>query len=66
MDWRYMGDMLTAGLELKNLCIWNKGSGAMGSLYRTQHELVFVFKDPKSPGANHVELGKFGRNRTNV
>jgi hypothetical protein len=70
MDWRHMSEMLVAGeaagLELKNLCIWNKGSGAMGSLYRSQHELVFVFKDPKSPGVNHVQLGKFGRNRTNV
>ncbi|WP_262269561.1 site-specific DNA-methyltransferase [Microvirga yunnanensis] len=70
MDWRHMGEMLTAGhaasLELKNLCVWNKGSGAMGSLYRSQHELVFVFKDPESPGANHVQLGRFGRNRTNV
>jgi hypothetical protein len=70
MDWRHMSEMLAAGLEagleLKNLCVWNKGSGAMGSLYRSQHELVFVFRDPKGPGANHVQLGKFGRNRTNV
>ena len=70
MDWRHMGEMLAAGqaagLELKNLCVWNKGSGAMGSLYRSQHELVFVFKDPNGPGANNVQLGRFGRNRTNV
>jgi hypothetical protein len=70
MDWRHMGEMLAAGqaagLELKNLCVWNKGSGAMGSLYRSQHELVFVFKDANGPGANHVQLGRFGRNRTNV
>ncbi|UZF94941.1 site-specific DNA-methyltransferase [Bosea sp. NBC_00550] len=70
MDWRHIGEMLAAGhgagLELKNLCVWNKGSGAMGSLYRSQHELVFVFKDPGEPGTNNVQLGKFGRNRTNV
>lgn len=70
MDWRHMREMLdageAAGLELKNLCIWNKGAGAMGSLYRSQHELVFVFKDPNGPGSNCVQLGKFGRNRTNV
>jgi DNA modification methylase len=70
MDWRHMSEMLAAGqaagLELRNLCVWNKGSGAMGSLYRSQHELVFIFKDPKGPGANHVQLGRFGRNRTNV
>lgn len=70
MDWRHIGEMLAAGqaagLELKNLCVWNKGAGAMGSLYRSQHELVFLFKDPGQPGANNVQLGKFGRNRTNV
>ena len=70
MDWRHMGEMLAAGqaagLELKNLCVWNKGSGAMGSLYRSQHELVFVFREPGGSGANNVQLGRFGRNRTNV
>ncbi|WP_261404497.1 DNA modification methylase [Chenggangzhangella methanolivorans] len=70
MDWRHMAEMLAAGaaskLELKNLCVWDKGSGAMGSLYRSQHELVFVFKEPSAPHANNVQLGKFGRNRTNV
>ncbi|MCB4767116.1 site-specific DNA-methyltransferase [Ancylobacter sp. Lp-2] len=70
MDWRHMGEMLAAGgeagLELKNLCIWDKGAGAMGSLYRSQHELVFVFKEPGAGHINNVQLGKFGRNRTNV
>lgn len=70
MDWRHMSEMLAGGaackLELKNLCVWDKGSGAMGSLYRSQHELVFVFKEPSAPHANNVQLGKFGRNRTNV
>lgn len=70
MDWRHMREMAAAGeaagLELKNLCVWNKGAGAMGSLYRSQHELVFIFKDPSGPGSNCVQLGKFGRNRTNV
>jgi hypothetical protein len=67
MDWRHMSEMLAAGaasnLELKNLCVWDKGSGAMGSLYRSQHELVFVFKDSRGPHINNVQLG---RNRTNV
>ncbi|AMJ61099.1 hypothetical protein AXW83_13070 [Bosea sp. PAMC 26642] len=70
MDWRHMAEMLAAGegagLELKNLCVWNKGAGAMGSFYRSQHELVFVFKDPRQSGVNNVQLGRFGRNRTNV
>ncbi len=70
MDWRHIGELLAAGaaagLALQNLCIWNKGAGAMGSLYRSQHELVFVFKEPNGPHLNNVQLGKFGRNRTNV
>ena len=48
MDWRHMGELLAAGQavfsELKNLCIWNKTNGGMGSFYRSKHELVFVFK----------------------
>lgn len=70
MDWRHAHEMLTAGreagLELKNIAVWNKGVGAMGSLLRSQHELVFMFKEPNAPHINNVELGKFGRNRTNV
>ena len=70
MDWRHMSEMLAAGaaagLELKNLAVWNKGVGAMGSLLRSQHELVFMFKEPSGPHINNVQLGKYGRNRTNV
>ncbi|MEM9717097.1 MAG: site-specific DNA-methyltransferase, partial [Pseudomonadota bacterium] len=70
MDWRHLGEMLRAGRdtydELKNLCVWTKTNGGMGSLYRSQHELVFVFKSGSGPHINNVELGKHGRNRTNV
>lgn len=70
MDWRHIGEALAAGraayTELKNLCIWNKTNGGMGSLYRSQHELVFVFKAGTGRHINNVELGKHGRNRTNV
>lgn len=70
MDWRHMGELSRAassqGLELKNLCIWDKGVGGMGSLYRSQHELVFVFKAGDAPHTNNIQLGRFGRNRTNV
>lgn len=70
MDFRHMRELLDAGraakLELINLAIWNKGTGAMGSLYRSQHELVFVWKEPSAAHINNVQLGKFGRNRTNV
>lgn len=70
MDWRHLGELLSAGdaadLSLKNLCVWDKGTGGMGSLYRSQHELVFVFKAGEAAHTNNVQLGKFGRNRTNV
>jgi 16S rRNA G966 N2-methylase RsmD len=70
MDWRHMTEILAAGeaaySELKNLCVWAKSNGGMGSLYRSQHELVFVFKSGTAPHINNVELGKHGRYRTNV
>lgn len=65
-----MGGVIAAGRrnfsELKNLCVWTKTNGGMGSLYRSQHELVFVFKNGDAKHINNVELGRFGRNRTNV
>lgn len=70
MDWRHLGEVLAAGRstysERKNLCVWAKTNGGMGSLYRSQHELVFVFKSGTAPHINNVELGKHGRYRTNV
>lgn len=69
MDWRHSFEILTAGkeyTELKNICVWNKMVGGMGSLYRSQHEFVFVFKNGTEKHINNVQLGKFGRNRTNV
>lgn len=70
MDWRHMGEILSAGMSaytaLKNVCVWNKLSGGMGSLYRSQHELVFVFKNGDAPHTNNIELGVHGRYRTNV
>lgn len=70
MDWRHLGELLAAGnavyTELKNLCVWAKTNGGMGSLYRSQHELVFVFKHGTAPHRNNVELGRHGRYRTNV
>ena len=52
--------------ELKNLCVWVKDNAGMGSLYRSQHELVFVFKHGRGGHRNNVQLGQFGRNRSNV
>ena len=70
MDWRHIGEVIAAGrdayTELKNLCVWAKTNGGMGSLYRSQHELVFVFKAGNGAHINNVELGKHGRYRTNV
>lgn len=70
MDWRHMFELLSAGrqvyADLKNICVWNKTNGGMGSLYRSKHELVAVFKNGHAPHINNVELGRHGRYRTNV
>jgi DNA modification methylase len=70
MDWRHMEDLTSVGNavygSLLNLCIWNKSNAGMGSLYRSKHELVFVFKVGTAAHFNAVELGRHGRNRTNV
>ncbi|MCG6113569.1 MAG: site-specific DNA-methyltransferase [Mesorhizobium sp.] len=70
MDWRHMDDLSAASAEiygdLLNLCVWNKSNAGMGSLYRSKHELVFVYKVGKAPHFNAVELGQHGRHRTNI
>jgi len=70
MDWRHMDDLSAAGRavydELKNLIVWVKDNGGMGSFYRSRHELVFVFKNGTAPHINAFELGQNGRTRTNV
>jgi DNA modification methylase len=70
MDWRHIAELTAAGRgvygELKNLCVWVKDNAGMGSLYRSRHELVFVFKHGHGGHRNNVQLGRFGRNRSNV
>lgn len=70
MDWRHLAEMRTAGLTAfgtwLNLCVWAKTNGGMGSPYRSQHGLVFVFRNGKAAHRNNVQLGRFGRNRTNL
>lgn len=70
MDWRHMAEMLAAGEgvyeELKNLVVWVKDNGGMGTFYRSRHELVFAFKKGTAPHINTFELGQHGRYRTNV
>ena len=70
MDWRHARELLTAAegvfSEFHNLCVWVKQEGGQGSLYASQHELVFVFKTGKDKHRNNVQLGQHGRYRTNV
>jgi DNA modification methylase len=70
MDWRHQRELLAAVdqiySDLKNLCVWRKTNAGMGSLYRSQHELVFVFKVGTAPHINNVALGRHGRHRSNV
>jgi DNA modification methylase len=70
MDWKHSKEILDAAdgvyAELKNICAWDKGTGGMGSLYRSQHEFIFVFKNGKASHINNIQLGKHGRYRTNV
>ena len=70
MDWRHMTELSQAGrkagLELKNLCVWNKTNGGMGSFYRSKHELIYVFKTGDGSHVNSFGLGDGGRYRTNV
>ena len=70
MDWRHMGELQAAGSkvysELKNLVIWAKTNGGMGTFYRSRHELVFVYKVGTAPHTNTFGLGEHGRYRTNV
>jgi hypothetical protein len=70
MDWRHMTEILAAGNavydELKNLLVWVKDNGGMGTFYRSRHELIFAFKSGTGPYVNSFELGQHGRYRTNV
>jgi len=70
MDWRHLREILTAAAAIydapKQLCVWVKDNGGMGSFYRSQHELVFVFKVGEGPHINNFGLGGKGRYRTNV
>jgi DNA modification methylase len=70
MDWRHLSEILAAGKaaysELKNLCVWVKDNGGMGTFYRSRQELVFAYKSGTAPHINNFELGQYGRYRTNV
>ena len=70
IDWRHVGELLGAGREaydeVKNMCVWVKENAGKGSLYRSQHQLILVFKQGKHSPSNNVQLGRFGRCRSNV
>ena len=70
MDWRHIQEITSVCEdvydEFKNMCVWNKNNAGMGSMYRSKHELIFVYKHGKQPHLNNIELGKHGRYRTNV
>jgi len=70
MDWRHIGELLDASKdvydEVKNICVWVKDNAGMGSLYRSQHKLILVFQQGKQSHRNNVQLGQFGRDRSNV
>jgi DNA modification methylase len=70
MDWRSIDVLLEAGkdvfAELLNICIWAKTNAGMGSLYRSQHEMIAVYKHGTAPHRNNIQLGRFGRNRSNL
>lgn len=70
MDWKHLVELIigaeAAGLSYKQLLVWVKSSPGMGSFYRSGHELVGVFKYGKAPARNNIELGRYGRNRSNV
>ena len=70
MDWRHIRDLIEAGEavfeEFKNLVVWRKSNAGMGTFYRSQYELVAIFKSGREPHVNNFELGQNGRYRTNV
>jgi hypothetical protein len=70
IDWRHVGELLKVGHsvygETLNLAVWVKSNAGQGSFYRSQHELIAVFRVGNAPHLNNVELGRHGRNRSNV
>ena len=70
IDWRHVGELIEAGDtvygEMLNLAVWVKSNAGQGSFYRSQHELVGIFRVGEEPHLNNVELGRHGRSRSNV
>jgi DNA modification methylase len=69
-DWRHISDLIEVGRNIYgamvNLAVWVKSNAGQGSFYRSQHELIAVFRVGSHPHRNNVNLGRLGRNRSNV
>ena len=70
MDWAHIRELIEAGGEvydaMLNLAVWVKSNAGQGSFYRSQHELIGVFRVGEAEHLNNVELGRHGRSRSNV
>lgn len=70
IDWRHVADLIAAGEqvygEMLNLVVWAKSNAGQGTFYRSQHELIGVFRVGQRPHLNNIELGRHGRNRSNL
>src|SRR3984893_7948658 len=70
MDWRHYPELVAAAQpiygEVINIVVWVKSNAGQGSFYRSQHELIGVFRVGKTPHLNNIELGRHGRSRSNV
>ena len=70
MDWRHVGELVRASHivygAMLNLIVWVKTNAGQGSFYRSQHELIGVFRVGSGPYLNTIELGRYGRSRSNV
>ena len=70
MDWRHVYELIEASEpiygEMLNLAVWVKSNAGQGSFYRSQHELIGIFRVGEEPHLNNVELGRHGRSRSNV
>ena len=69
-DWRHIAELMAAAKPVYgdaiNIAVWVKSNAGQGSFYRSQHELVGVFRVGQAPHLNNVELGRHGRSRSNV
>ena len=70
VSWRHISELSEVGRqlydEMLNIVVWVKSNAGQGSFYRSQHEFIGVFRVGEEPHQNNVELGRFGRNRSNV